>query len=466
MNLRSILAAALGQQSPAEALRRQQRAATSPFDVRKDWDLHHEAAEAHWTASRNLDRPMFKSVDVQKDWDQFDNERAAKGHLAAADAHRIAADAHRGVADSPHSDAAAKAEALSRVALGASQQSGSKNGTSLAGSAVRQAEAGTRTAGTEQPFDYHALAAEAHDHAEEQHFAEAARLTEAPQPAGTADAATAATEAALREGVTPRTSITEHSNMRETASRLAGGTHPNPAEGHRELAAFHERQGRALAKDIHTGFAGRASSHMTERGSDLHFAAAAAHRALSKSVGSGDIEKDWDKFDDARAAAAHREAASAHQAASNKTGSSAAAREATTAALGASTQVGGSLPTAALDRAGEESARTSTDNAPGYAHSEAAKAHVAAAEYHESRARAAAAHREAREVKDRPNNVPAGGHKEDDRVRVRGNGGRAAVRGEGRRGTIESSHGSFHVVRLDNGTSASYHESDLHNLGK
>jgi len=64
------------------------------------------------------------------------------------------------------------------------------------------------------------------------------------------------------------------------------------------------------------------------------------------------------------------------------------------------------------------------------------------------------------------NRIPKGGHQEGDRVRVRGNNGRAAVGGEGKRGTISSSQGSFHVVKFSKGESASYHESDLHNLSR
>ncbi len=65
------------------------------------------------------------------------------------------------------------------------------------------------------------------------------------------------------------------------------------------------------------------------------------------------------------------------------------------------------------------------------------------------------------------NNVPEGGHQAGDRVVVRGNGGRAAVNGEGLRGTISSSHGDFHSIRTANGeTHGSFHSSDLHNLEK
>lgn len=64
------------------------------------------------------------------------------------------------------------------------------------------------------------------------------------------------------------------------------------------------------------------------------------------------------------------------------------------------------------------------------------------------------------------NSVPKGGHAPGDRVMVRGNMGRAAVGGEGLKGVIRSSSGSFHTVQLSDGSSASYHESDLHNLSK
>jgi hypothetical protein len=62
------------------------------------------------------------------------------------------------------------------------------------------------------------------------------------------------------------------------------------------------------------------------------------------------------------------------------------------------------------------------------------------------------------------NTVPRGGHAEGDRVLVRGNMGRGAVNGEGKKGEIVEARGSFHVVKLSNGGRASYHESDLHNL--